>query len=466
VHEVIYQTATPAVAAVADLVEPDQPEGDILKRLVKIIYKAASDPGLLQMPWEQICRELVERTMSSWGPGNSDAPWFYTINLTPVFSSAAWELMQAAGVPPVSLPEVEETVNLEYEDKLDRLLLDTAIWQVVQNIFEDKKVQKMVYQALSRAYWPALDETLGHLLMQERQAGGILPPDKELQHLEAFTKRWLDDAIGRAWNSVEHHSGVALDGETIMELFRALIVPFGEHDPFTCLPGVMMEQIGRPPPHWPYIQQAVKEYFEEWEKQQRGSKKRRKGNAGAGTGAGEGREEARAEAAAARSPLPAAEAQAPPQRWQRQRYMPGQAGPMAGASFRGFVAEAEVDGKDEGQEEPQERQDESQEEQDEPREEQDGPREEQDEPLEEQDEPQEEQDEPQDMEAETEAAEAAEECNVRHPRCTSEEDCIGTPSNRLVQHLFNGQPGDIYCEPCWDAFCVHTPSLDGTIVDE
>ena len=47
------------------------------------------------------------------------------------------------------------------------------------------------------------------------------------------------------------------------------------------------------------------------------------------------------------------------------------------------------------------------------------------------------------------------------PKCTSVEDCIGTPTDQLVQHVLDGQPADLYCQTCWESFCALTPSLAG-----
>merc|ERR1712217_277745 len=39
-----------------------------------------------------------------------------------------------------------------------------------------------------------------------------------------------------------------------------------------------------------------------------------------------------------------------------------------------------------------------------------------------------------------------------HPRCTSEGDCIGGAEDALIQHILNGEAGDLYCEKCWESF--------------
>jgi Leucine-rich repeat (LRR) protein len=52
-------------------------------------------------------------------------------------------------------------------------------------------------------------------------------------------------------------------------------------------------------------------------------------------------------------------------------------------------------------------------------------------------------------------------------RCSSEEDCVGTPWDRLVQHdnTVSGEVGDVYCESCWKDFLKSYRQLAGTYQD-
>ena len=48
----------------------------------------------------------------------------------------------------------------------------------------------------------------------------------------------------------------------------------------------------------------------------------------------------------------------------------------------------------------------------------------------------------------------------RHPRCRSQEDCIGDPDSPLLVHVQeDGRMGDLYCEPCWQNFLIQKPHL-------
>jgi len=52
-----------------------------------------------------------------------------------------------------------------------------------------------------------------------------------------------------------------------------------------------------------------------------------------------------------------------------------------------------------------------------------------------------------------------------HPECTSQEDCCGSPADRLVRHRLDGDEGDVYCQSCWESFLEQNPQLDGVWED-
>merc|ERR1712039_664320 len=51
-----------------------------------------------------------------------------------------------------------------------------------------------------------------------------------------------------------------------------------------------------------------------------------------------------------------------------------------------------------------------------------------------------------------------------HPSCTSEADCIGSPTTQIIQHMIDGEAGDLYCKLCWDSFVKRNPELEGVPV--
>lgn len=48
-----------------------------------------------------------------------------------------------------------------------------------------------------------------------------------------------------------------------------------------------------------------------------------------------------------------------------------------------------------------------------------------------------------------------------HPECTSQEDCMGSPADRLWQHVLNGKSCDVYCATCWASFTAMSLELEG-----
>lgn len=463
-HKAILATASNAVAQVAHM-DPERAEADIVKRIVKSAYKAASEPSLLLLSWDQACEEVVSRMMQGYSSAFGEAPWFFCIDLPPVLCAACWEVMRGAqgpkggkGAPGRPSPgALQGLVTLAYEDKLDRILLDKAMWEVTVSAFIDERVQNKVFQAISRSYWPALDEVLGPVVLQE-ELQGALSPAQELKHVEAFARRWMDDAMCRAWVSIEQAEEV-LTKETVEHLFLALVAPFGADDPFSCMPRALMEQIGRPPVDWPFVAQAVEDLFASWGRQASGgggASSRKKRKTGGGTLA-----EQEEETDAIDKFLSKAKPKAAPQ--QRSmiptaKRLPGSAGAVqqkrggqqakvftpsepylrptalkARTKFKGFLKSKKEEEEEEQAEEP-------------------GGEAEEEEEAEEG--------------AAEDEEEAEEEAAAGHPRCTSDEDCIGSPECHLIQHYIGGKPGDIYCESCWESFARRNPTLEGVPVTD
>jgi len=52
-----------------------------------------------------------------------------------------------------------------------------------------------------------------------------------------------------------------------------------------------------------------------------------------------------------------------------------------------------------------------------------------------------------------------------HPMCTSVEDCIGSISDPLVQHMLGSEEGDVYCQTCWESFLKKNPTLRGVFYE-
>lgn len=370
IHSALYNAVGQAAAQVQHL-DGGWSEAEMSKKIVRHLYKGASEPELMNMPWDEACKEMVKKAMNGYTASCGDCGWFFDIDLVPAFMGAAMELVAASGqaVPPEAMHEVLQS---EYEDALDRRMLDKALWEVISTVFSEEKVRQKAFQALSKAYWPALDEILNDGNLHREIMYG-LDEATELRRVENFTRRWLDDGISRAWVSIEQ-SEAGLNEDTLMELVKQMLAPFGEDHPYSCLPGAFIDRLGRPPPDWAFIRTVVTDLFRSWSGDSSGpAKKKRKTN--------------------------------------KKPYANGD-DEFAQALLS--VTEGEEANEYDPEEKP--------------------------------------------------AEEVAE--GFGHPKCTSADDCIGSPLHPLVRHLHNGKAGDIYCEPCWESFCQRNPNLKGVREEE
>merc|ERR1719277_2193850 len=204
--------------------------------------------------------------MGGYSSACGDCGWFFDIELVPGLMGSAMELFAASGQE-VNPDAVYAEIVAEYEDILDRRMLDKAIWDVSAQIFGEGKCASKVAGALSKAYWPALDEVLHDGNLHREFAYG-LDEQTELRRVENFTRRWLDDGIGRAWATIES-SQAGLNENTLKELLKRLITPFGEEHPYSCLPGAFIDRLGRPPPDWAFIRTCVADLFRGWSQRER-----------------------------------------------------------------------------------------------------------------------------------------------------------------------------------------------------
>jgi len=370
VHTNLYNCVGEAVTSIVHL-EKTWSQSELTKRIVRYIYNSAKSPELSTMPWKEAAKKLVERAMHGYCAACQEKPWFFEIDLAPAFSSAAWEILSARGRSRMKYAELEEVVVQEYEEILDKTLLMKAMWDSTHAVFPDRAAQTKVYNSLYRSYQPALDECIVNAKLED------------LQRVEHFTKRWLDDSMRRAWCSVEQAERTITRG-SVLKLFQNLIAPFGDNHPFSCIPVVLTDQIGRPPQNWPFIHKAVEQLFLTWHQESStgSSSKKRKTRSGAVSG---GEDAVMEEEATPSRSVP----------WQHQvgkRRLPSPE-----------VSHDEEDPDCAGDDRDR----------------------------------------------------------SGHPDCTSAEDCIGRPDDRLVRHILDGMDGDIYCETCWGSFLEQNPHLEG-----
>jgi len=269
-----------AVQDIMHLAEEGSDAGKLTKRIVKYMYSSASKSELMGLPWDELCAEFVKGMWHSYSSSCGELEWFYHIDLVAALTAGALVLLPAAGwrIPP---HQVFETMSREFESNLDRKTLEKALWEMVENLYgDDEKTRTKMYRALSNSYDAALKSALADPA-----------PREEIQRVEVFLEKWMDDATCRAWGGLGDQAQEVLNTESLVEMFDHLLRPFGDEHPFSAIPRVLYENIGAPPRGWDFIPEAVQQLFERWEQQENAPRKPKKRKGGGGDGDGDGDEE-------------------------------------------------------------------------------------------------------------------------------------------------------------------------------
>jgi len=251
IHTDLFEIVGVAVTHVA-ATEKEWSQQEMVKRIVRYIYKAAQSQELLTLRWEELVRTLVEQAMGSYASACQDKQWFYEIDLAQAFASVSWELLCLSSRPRVRFSQVKALVEQEYVGCVESTLLTKAMWDATSMVFLDCKVRSKIYNSLHKAYQTALEESLADSR-----------PMEELKRVEIFMKRWIDDSMGRAWCSLEAVEMILTD-TCVVRLFGALTAPYGDQHPYSCIPYCLTKGIGRPPRDWAFIGQTVEQLFDSW----------------------------------------------------------------------------------------------------------------------------------------------------------------------------------------------------------
>lgn len=336
---------------------------ELVKRIVRYIKKACTNPQLMQMRWDEVAKQVTHHAMQGYSAACGDEPWFYDVDLTPALCSAAWEIVACRGHPQVDFAQLQEKVVIEFDGILNRSLLTKAIWEATTMTFSDASVQAKFNQALTRAYQPALDECM----CEARPL-----PDSE--RVENFMRLWIEDVLRRVWTAV-HDADHILTEEIITRLFYNVLEPFGSDNPFSCVPVDLTANIGSPPHDWPFIRTVVKDLWRRETLLEYSNKKRKVSDSSINVDE--------------RTVVPKTEYAEPEQS--------SSSAPVADKTLKQEISEQCQAGNQ----------------------------------------------------------------HDRHPACTSAEDCIGTRYDGLLRHLLDGEPGDVYCQSCWESFLEQNPDLEG-----
>eukprot|EP00929_Paragymnodinium_shiwhaense_P112910 TRINITY_DN8117_c0_g1_i2.p1 TRINITY_DN8117_c0_g1~~TRINITY_DN8117_c0_g1_i2.p1 ORF type:complete len:536 (+),score=185.28 TRINITY_DN8117_c0_g1_i2:145-1752(+) len=456
IHESVYKTVWEAVQPVRHLENQWSPD-EMVKRLTRYITKASNNPALAMMPLEQLCKTLVESAFMGYSTACNEKDWFYDVDLVPAFCSSAFEiLIHHRRRHEVDL--LEEVMQLSFEEGLEKVLLERAMWDCIKGVFGtfDEKVQGKVYKALSGAYWTTLDDVLQHHF----RPGGS--PEMELKCVETFMQQWIEAMLQRGWQAMDPPEAL-WTSEAVTDLFSLLVSPFGEDSGFSCVPGVLVETIEYPPANWPFVEQAVADTFASYES---GAKKKKKRTASGPTTSletynftpkqnmfksvvfGGQRHGAGGKGAQGRGAF----AQQAPQRggqWQKGGKGGWGAGSPQQAAPQIRAATSRPTQQPKAKMAPAPKATKPAASQMKPRAKAGSL--------------------PGSVGAAAKAAaKAGSGFGQGHSECRSEEDCIGSPQSRLVQHVVPDNPdgGDCYCEPCWCTFVRRNPDLEGSYLDE
>ena len=123
----------------------------MVKRISKRLYKCARNRDLMILLLQDACKGFVETMMTGYCSSCGEAEWFCEINLVPALVSNIQAVFFGAGRKRESyLKSVKNIRNADFEDAMDPLLLNKALWDVLQTVLSEEKVQSKMFQALSR----------------------------------------------------------------------------------------------------------------------------------------------------------------------------------------------------------------------------------------------------------------------------------------------------------------------------
>lgn len=255
---------------VADVIEPIQhleahwSAPELVKRLAGYIYKAAVHPELPGLEWRETVAKIVQRAMDSYCGACFGRPWFYELNLEPPLCIAVWKVLTVEDCDPVFLySDIQTRVAAGVQEKRDHTILVDAVKNAAEETFEDELDAAKISECLLRGYAGSVEKAARE---------GPAADKDDIRPIKAFIRTWLHDSMGRAWTAVRNPSST-LSRNNILTLFQGLVSPFGDNNPFSCVPMHLLSGGGPPPREWEFLGRAVDELFHEWDEIARRGKK-------------------------------------------------------------------------------------------------------------------------------------------------------------------------------------------------
>mmetsp|Transcript_3085 Transcript_3085/g.6937 ORF Transcript_3085/g.6937 Transcript_3085/m.6937 type:complete len:652 (+) Transcript_3085:95-2050(+) len=250
VKEALDKCLWKATEAVMDQ-EDTWSQDTMVKRISKYFQKGVVGANLVQCVWVDAAKKYVEAAMGGFSAACGDRPWFFGFEAGPALAHALWELLPICAPPRPKWKQLEEFVVAEYAARLDRQMLDMAVWEKCSELWKDDQVRNKLYKALNQTYDSAVEEasSAGH--------------QEEHEQVEHFMTTWIHNSMNRAWQMVPDPEETLQEAQAIV-LFESLVMPFGEEHAFSCVPARIAQNVGRPPPQWPVISATVDALFHEW----------------------------------------------------------------------------------------------------------------------------------------------------------------------------------------------------------
>merc|ERR1711959_567847 len=133
--------------------ETEWDQKEMNRRIMKYFTKGTTSEGLLNIPWPEAAQQIVESCMHGYSAACGDKPWFFDLDLAKPLSLVAWEVARS-GISQyeATYPDVEEFTTSRYEEMMDNILLEKAVWEIAMAIFDNEKVTSKIYKALNQAH--------------------------------------------------------------------------------------------------------------------------------------------------------------------------------------------------------------------------------------------------------------------------------------------------------------------------
>eukprot|EP00928_Gymnodinium_smaydae_P080709 TRINITY_DN64358_c0_g1_i1.p1 TRINITY_DN64358_c0_g1~~TRINITY_DN64358_c0_g1_i1.p1 ORF type:complete len:423 (+),score=98.35 TRINITY_DN64358_c0_g1_i1:99-1271(+) len=237
---------------------PDDAVRKVIQHMCKAAEAYPKDERLQQkgnpVQAQAVVEELVETALAAIGQAFPEKAWAKEANLAGPLTLIAETLFANSKLfcrmlAPMLPKHVEDSVFRFREDER----IQEAIWQTVEKLGLPEKYHKKCKSHLLKAY----DEA--HVSAPYGTADAETP---ELGMTKDFTKGWISEFVGRAWDVLEN--GVGSKEEQIgfvTGLFQSLV-----HPDRCCLPHDLVAALEKPlPAEWDFVAEATSAVFVEAE---------------------------------------------------------------------------------------------------------------------------------------------------------------------------------------------------------